>query len=897
MKRYLLACLLLGTLCSAIEILPGGFFASGVPTPVKITKDSPYFLVRSGYTLFVSPDMNGTLELQLANYQVGKYVSDTTFTLSSPDGKTLEEAVIPLRKNHNIKLDNLPLGIYQLKINSGQNGCTVRGAAGYCSVEASVFTPFKPSYHCPKAFFIVKSGHLKLKCSGEPEKEHVALTIWDSKGNKVFTGNTLGKRKNSFDVDLAIPSDQEGTVWSLKMDPVPDVGFEDMSISMQEGAEPILALRPEGLVLPIIRTYSSLTGKGDETINGIIISPVAQSVAGLEINFNYTSLDEAKPFNFNTSWKSGDNNLILGINAKYSEVLSGTANIVIRHNGKLIRDTNEELTVCQGLAFQEIPWVEKEPAATITPSDQARGYQVFQRAEPGFVRPKARPTKDEIRSVIKAETSPGLISAEFFALLPLKEFASAAVTIGDLQGPNGAIIPASAIKMLTARIWRQRIDWNSIEYITAPELLEIKDSVALKTMVPQQYCVHVSVPAKAAPGIYRGQIKINGELCAPYELTVDDFILPEYNDMTFGLYADGERWHNNPYTDEEYVKELRMFRAYGMNALMVYPFTGSRLSYKNNKWSINFDVFRHHMKIYAQEGFDGVLCISLQHMKNALIATLKREKPNYTQEDYDAGVVAVIEILKKFSQEDNWPKYCLHTIDEPHTDEQGVEAAKSLGFIKEHGGMTFNTCYGNIVKKYLSKCLDYRCFSTVAYAALSTEEKTEQLRKETLDDGAFFWWYGSGCYTNGNFQQDCNVYSNRHMLGVFNWRSKATGAWTWTFLRAKGNIYNDFDGDWKIEAKDACICYPMPKGNGLIDTLQWEGCREGIYDYRYLRLWEELVNKAAVTPAKAAIAAESRAKVDAAVKAIRWTALQFGVSNGELRDLRALLISEIKRLK
>ncbi len=897
MKRCFLTCILLSALCNAIEILPGGFFASGIPSSVKNTEDSQYYLLRSAYTLFISPDMNGTIELQLANYQVGKYLADTIFTLQGPDGKTLAEATIPLKKSHDIKLDNLPIGIYQLKINSGQNGCIVRRTAGYCSIEASVFTPFKPSYHCPKAFFIVNSGRLKLKCSGQPEMEHAALTIWDSKGNVVFTGNTLGKPRNAFDVDIAIPADQQDTVWSLKMDPVPNVGFEDMSLAIEEGAEPNLALRPEGLVLPIVRPYSSLTGKDNETINGIIISPIAKSVTGLEIDFNYTSLDESKPFKLNARWKSGDDNMVLGIKAKYSEVLCGMGNIVIRHNGKVVCDKSEEITVCQGLVFHEIPWVEKEPAAPVKPSDQTRGYQIFQRDEPGFVRPKARPTQDEIRSVIKAETSPGLISAEFFALLPLKDFASAAVTIGDLQGPNGAIIPSSAIKMLSARIWRQRIDWNSMEYITAPELLEIKDNVVLKTMVPQQYCVHVSVPVNAVPGVYKGQIKINGELCVPYELTVDDFILPEYNDMTFGLYADGKRWHENSYTDEEYVNELRMFRAYGMNALMVYPFIRSRLSYKNDKWNINFDVFRHHMKIYAQEGFNGVLCISLQQMRNALLATLRRDKPKYSQEDYDAGVIAVLDTLKAFAKDDNWPKYCLHTIDEPYSDEQARETVKSLGLIKEHGGMTFNTCYEIVVRKYLRKCLDYRCFNNIAYLSFASEEKTEQLRAETLADGAFLWWYGSGCYTNGSLQQDCNVYSNRHMLGLFNWRSKATGAWTWTLLRAKGDIYNDFDGDWKHEAKDACICYPMPKGNGLIDTLQWEGCREGIYDYRYLRFWEELVNKAAVTPAKAAIAAESRAKVDAAIKTIRWTSLNFGVSNSELRDLRVLLISEIKRLR
>ena len=49
---------------------------------------------------------------------------------------------------------------------------------------------------------------------------------------------------------------------------------------------------------------------------------------------------------------------------------------------------------------------------------------------------------------------------------------------------------------------------------------------------------------------------------------------------------------------------------------------------------------------------------------------------------------------------------------------------------------------------------------------------------------------------------------NRFMTGFHFWRTGATGAWSWTFLRPKDDAYNDFDGASRGEAKDACIAYP-----------------------------------------------------------------------------------------
>lgn len=897
LQKIMAAGLLVAGLSQAAVILPGGFIAPEVTAEAVQVDPAPYYKIRGSVEVYVSPDANGVLEADIANSQVGHYEAQTNCYLYALDGRQLQKMHLALKERKVLRQAGLPQGVYRLRVESGQNAALIRAQKGSCSVQASGTVQFAPSYHCPKVFFNVSSGRLKLTYRGDSGVEHVATTIWDATGKVVYEGNTVGAPRLTVNVDIPIPADQENTIWSLKMGEVPGKGFEDMHLTINEGAVPVVAMRPDGLVFPLARLQATASADKKQCQNNLLLASQLQTIPGLTVDMAFSSNGEGIPFQINKSWKTGDRQLAFGVLSAYSELVSGQVKAVFRQGGKVLHEQTWGFTCCEGVSFTEVPWSENGQAAPITAADRARGYQVFQRSEPGFVRPTARPTAAELCDCVKAETSPGLVSAEFVAVLPLRGMASAAVTVGELKAETGAVIPASAVSVLAARIWSQRTDWNARSFIRAPELLEHRETVNLQAMLPQQYCLRTAVPKTAAPGVYRAPILLNGEPLATYELTVDEFILPEYHDMTFGLYADGERWYARRFSDEEYLRELRMFRAYGMNALMVYPFTGSVVKFADGKWSLDFGVFRHQMNLYKREGFDGVLVISLQALRPHLERALKAAGRPVNGPEYQAGFIAVLENIKNMADEDRWPRYCLHTIDEPHTDELGKIAAETLGIVKKHGGKTFNTCYGNIVRKYLSRCLDYRCFNCIAFMSCSSEEKTAKLRQETLGDGAEFWWYGSGCYTNGGLQQDCNIYSNRHMLGVFNWRSKATGAWTWTFLRAKGNVYNDFDANGTFEAKEACICYPAADGKTLIDTLQWEGCREGIYDYRYLRLWDELAAKAEHTAGQAELAAASRRRVMAAVNAFSWTCNQFAVSNGQLRDLRALLIDEIKALR
>ncbi len=61
----------------------------------------------------------------------------------------------------------------------------------------------------------------------------------------------------------------------------------------------------------------------------------------------------------------------------------------------------------------------------------------------------------------------------------------------------------------------------------------------------------------------------------------------------------------------------------------------------------------------------------------------------------------------------------------------------------------------------------------------------------------------------------------------------------WAYQSGFGNIWNDFDNP---DYRDEVFAYPTT--DGVIDTIQWEGFREGVNDIRYLSTLLDTINKA-----------------------------------------------------
>ena len=92
-------------------------------------------------------------------------------------------------------------------------------------------------------------------------------------------------------------------------------------------------------------------------------------------------------------------------------------------------------------------------------------------------------------------------------------------------------------------------------------------------------------------------------------------------------------------------------------------------------------------------------------------------------------------------------------------------------------------------------------------------------------------WHSAGhkiwCYANPQGGVE-NPEIYRRNFGLLLYRHNYDGAATYAYQHAFGNIWNDFDSP---DCRDLNLTYPTV--DGVIDTIAWEGYREGIDDIRY----------------------------------------------------------------
>lgn len=95
----------------------------------------------------------------------------------------------------------------------------------------------------------------------------------------------------------------------------------------------------------------------------------------------------------------------------------------------------------------------------------------------------------------------------------------------------------------------------------------------------------------------------------------------------------------------------------------------------------------------------------------------------------------------------------------------------------------------------------------------------------------------------------------RKNYGLRLWQEGYDGAMTYAYQDGFGSIWNDFD---HTKFRDHCFTYPTV--NGVIDTIAWEGFREGVDDVRYITTLEKRVRLAASRQGRQGTGALSKAR-------------------------------------
>jgi len=470
------------------------------------------------------------------------------------------------------------------------------------------------------------------------------------------------------------------------------------------------------------------------------------------------------------------------------------------------------------------------------------------------------------------------------------------VTASDLRGPAGTI-PASAVDARLVKWWYQgasgsigyspkkallaelllrdddlvRVDTETQDNLlrsTRPDgtteylVCSDPDSAGLADVQPidaamlqpvdvaaqtsREYWINVTVPTDAAPGEYTGALTFvcdAGSVELPLRVTVRPFDLAPSR-LTYSIYyraclsPDGQPTIGSELkSEEQYLAEIADMKSHGV----LYP---------TNYQGMGDDRAQRILELRQEAGLPEGRFYNL----GAGVG------PRATPEDLDSMVRDLKAWMDLLAQ---------HGYDEVYfygTDEASGEALTaqkaSWSAAQEAGARTFVACYRGTFDAMGS------LLNCAVFAGAPDPEEAER-------------WHSVGsevfCYANPQVGvEDPPLY--RRNFGLRLWQAGFDGAMDYAYQHGFGHVWNDFDDQ---TYRDHNFTYPTV--NGVIDTIQWEGFREGVDDVRYVTTLEQAIERA------------PEAKRDLADKARAWLR-DADLASGDLDAARQQIADWIVRL-
>ncbi|MFH0964272.1 MAG: LamG-like jellyroll fold domain-containing protein [Planctomycetota bacterium] len=527
---------------------------------------------------------------------------------------------------------------------------------------------------------------------------------------------------------------------------------------------------------------------------------------------------------------------------------------------------------CEGVTFKFLRRSKEEGAlAEVTDEERGRGYVLFQRGEPGRVYPDSAPRREEVVSgALGTFSTPGEYEPVHFALYPLRELRGVRVEVaGDLVAASGARIGRENVEVRRISAWVQRKEKGSKRYWIIPELLERMKPLDLPAHFTQGFWIVVKVPEEAPAGEYEGRIAVFAEGSPLAELALQVEVLPLRLMEPPGAYwfvaACDIDWGRT--LDAEGVEaEVREIARQGCLPLLhtAYGGAGSPRMVVRDGHLAEFDCqrVRDLQALRRKLGLRGPLFINLDGSVNDELCKQmglpKLPTDTWTPTSPEAQVLeneayrrCFLEVLRKLDElvretggsdegYTEWYYECFGEADS-HAWRRPIaiwaaKACKEAG-IKTTTALVFGSRTGFFEE--LAPYLD--CAESWSS---QTEEENRKDREAFAKHGIRFWDHHDLMATGQGFDLEGNVGAFRYLNGTLSYKNGSAGFRNFLWHYARGNAMNDLDCNSAREPKDGCFVYYADGFREIIPTLQWEGMREGIKDYKYLYTLTALAGRA-----------------------------------------------------
>ena len=141
----------------------------------------------------------------------------------------------------------------------------------------------------------------------------------------------------------------------------------------------------------------------------------------------------------------------------------------------------------------------------------------------------------------------------------------------------------------------------------------------------------------------------------------------------------------------------------------------------------------------------------------------------------------------------------------------------------------------------------------------------------------------------------------RYFNGFLTYKNGSAGFRTFLWHYPRGNQYNDLDCNKAREAKEGCLVHYADDYRQIIPTLQWEGVREGIKDYKYVHTLCVLIEEAKKSENARGRAAAIEKELAQLVEDVPWAKAYrknpSSFDNGRAAEFRQRIAARIVELR
>ena len=547
-------------------------------------------------------------------------------------------------------------------------------------------------------------------------------------------------------------------------------------------------------------------------------------------------------------------------------------------------------------------WKAPEP----TSAERAAGMLAYVTSDPGLYRPDGIPRPAEHASKLAAFLTPDEDEPVWFAVRGL----------ADLQGLTVQVDLGDAPVSVDVRhmhFWPQRTGWQSRQWYITPELLlpfgdgrmQVPTTRGLLEERPfdlnadttAAFWLTLTAEPDAKAGMYKATVRIKGNdrqaLVLPLEIEVLPFRLQRPTDRHWTLYCDQHRW--NHMSDQQIMAELRDFARHGITGLNSISLGSADLS-EIQDGIVRFDPadYRRITTMAAEAGLPGPHVIRswmAGAVRDVVAPGVDLEQGDWPQSVRD-GVSAVARAAVEATRD--LPAWYFYGVDEPRGE--NTYAIQDYQAWHAGGARTYATVIDMPFMEKAAAALTAPCFGVDFILG----EKGRQVRERFLGNGADV----SPVPPEGTRDH------NRYGSGLLFWKSGAKGQAIWTYLRAHGDVFNDFDGSPqnRVEPKEQCTVYPhllepddWSTYQGAIPTIAWEALREGADDYAYLHTLSRVIAEARDhrDPAVRREALDAEGRLAALVDSVPWASSMDAPAfdTSVMQQVRRKVADEIIRLQ